>query len=104
RRPHSLSDHEDGQPASICSSTASVPVPLTQSIIPFQNVPAPTADGMRSDASKRNVVVSACRISMAADRMLLDALAGSSPLLAEITPPRLTRELAHSGLERYSCT
>ena len=41
---------------------------------------------------------------MASCRIGLDALAGSSPLFAEMTPPRETRLLAHSGLERYSCT
>ena len=41
---------------------------------------------------------------MASFRMLLDAFAGSRPLLALMTPPSDTRLLAQSALERYSCT
>ena len=59
---------------------------------------------MRSDPSKRNVVFGSWRVLIADWRIGLDALAGSRPLLALITPPSLTRLFAHSGLDRYACT
>src|SRR5688572_27856038 len=96
-RPAAVSSTQElGQLASIESSTSSVGVPLIQSTIPVQNVPAPTAPGIRSEASKRKVVFGSCRVSRACDRMALDAFAGSRPLFALITPPRLTRLLAQS--------
>src|SRR5690606_32697755 len=72
-------------------------LPSTQSIMPFQNEPDPTVDGIRSDASKRKVVLSACMMSMASLRNGLEALLESAFLLAESTPPSLTRASANSG-------
>ena len=41
--------------ASMKSSASVVPLPVIQSVMPFQNVPAPTAAGIRSEPSNRNV-------------------------------------------------
>src|SRR4051812_26327285 len=72
--------------------------------MPVQKEPEPTTPGIRSDASKRKVVFGSCRTLMASCRIGLDALAGSSPVLALMTPPSFTRLFAHSGLDRYFCT
>ncbi len=74
--------------------------PLSQPTIPFQKESVPTAPGMRSEPSNRNVASGSCRISMLCYRMSLDAFAGSSPLFALMTPPRLTRLFAQVSLER----
>ena len=57
--------------------TSSTGVPLIHETMPFQNVPAPTALGIRSDASNRNVVFGSCRISIAWVRMPDEAFAAT---------------------------
>src|SRR5690606_10161719 len=98
------SDHSAGQAASMFFNTVSRSVPLTQATMPLKNASLPTAPGIRSDASNRNVVFGSCSNSMAWVRMPLEAFSGSRPLLALMTPPSETRLLAQSALERYSCT
>ena len=68
--------------------------------MPFQKESAPTAPGIRSDPSNRNVVSGFCRISIDCTSSSLDATSGSSPLFALMTPPRLTRLFAQRSLER----
>ena len=68
--------------------------------MPCQKEAAPTAPGMRSEPSKRNSVSSLCRISIDCSSSGLEATLGSRPLLALMTPPRLTRLFAHRSLER----
>ena len=68
--------------------------------MPFQKESAPTAPGIRSDPSNRNVVSGFWRISIDCTSSSLDATSGSSPLFALMTPPRLTRLFAQRSLER----
>src|SRR5690606_30591316 len=93
-------DQLEGQLASIVSSTVCVDWPPTQATMPFQNESAPTAPGMRSEPSKRNVVSGSCRISIDWVSSSLEATFGWRPLFAEMTPPRLTRLFAHVSLDR----
>jgi len=79
-------------------------LPSTQSVIAVQKDPAPTSDGMRSEASKRATAPSSCMSSKARRRMSDDALAGSTPWFGLTMPPICTRVLAHSGEARYSAT
>ena len=44
------------QPLSISVTTVSISEPVTRSVMPFQKVPAPTEDGIRSEPSKRKVL------------------------------------------------
>ena len=45
------------------SSVSCVDLPVIQSVIPVQNDPAPTAAGIRSEASNRNWLFGSCRVS-----------------------------------------
>jgi hypothetical protein len=78
-----------------------VSAPLIQSTMPAQNDADPTAPGMRSEPSKRNVVFSSCRMAYASRSRSLERFSGSTPLLALMTPPSETRLLAHSGVDSY---
>src|ERR1700712_1986026 len=74
--------------------TVGVSSPLIQLTMPFQNEFDPTAAGIRSDASNRNVVFGSCKILMLSTASGDLALFGSRPLLALMTPPIETRLFA----------
>ena len=71
--------------------------------MPFQNVPAPTAPGMRSEPSKRDVAALSVRISAESLSTGFFSRLGSAFLFAVTQPPEpqvLARSLAHSVEER----
>src|ERR1700710_2173198 len=73
-----------GQLESMVDSVVASSWPVIQLVSCFHSVPAPTAAGIRSEASKRETDLGSCRIDT--DNLLIASgtLAGSRPLLAEI--------------------
>jgi len=64
RQPYTTLDYS-GQEASISARTVSRSAePDTQSVMPFQNDPAPTSPGIKSEPSKRKLTIKAeaCRL------------------------------------------
>src|SRR5581483_964789 len=93
-----------GQEASIALRTVSrSAAPETQSVIPFQKEPAPTAPGIWSDASKRTVVawetISAAFFSTGSPYQL-----GSTSFCIPIAPPCPNHHLTPSPVEMYCKT
>src|SRR5690606_11663020 len=92
-----------GQLASIRAKISSVFSPLadTHSIIPFQNVPAPTSAGIVSEASKRNTSASA---RMAASSLLgkVEYQSSGTLWLGETNPPASIQPRAPSGVAKNS--
>ena len=84
-------DYDDGQDASICRGRPWCSAPVIQAVISFQNEPAPTAPGIRSEPSKRNTASGSCRISADSLSIGLTRLARSRPLLALTQPPVRSR-------------
>src|SRR5690606_34993195 len=94
---------DDGQDASIVSTTSCVSEPVNQFTIPVQKVPAPTSPGMRSDASNRITASGSARISAESWSNDVARFSGSRPLLALTQPPWGVVSafvLAQSALER----
>src|SRR5690606_25129625 len=92
-----------GQVAAISSSTCCEGLSLAiQSVMPVQKLPAPTAPGIRSEASKRTTVDSSVSSSKLSWSIGESRLLGSSSLLADSQPgpDTLAFSLLHSGLAR----
>lgn len=85
--------------------TRSVDLSLANhSVMPDQNESVPTADGIRSDPSKRATVASSARISPDSLSKSLARLSRSRPLFALTQPPAgvaTALALAQSELDRY---
>src|SRR5262245_51399268 len=85
-----------GQDAPTESVTCLVDCPLIQETMPFQKDPEPTAAGIRSDPSNRNVAFWSWRSSTDSFWIGSATLATSRFLLAEAQPPSLAFSFAHS--------
>src|SRR5690554_5845371 len=85
---HSNLADDHGQEFSIASRTASVSLPsANHAVISRQKLPAPTAAGMRSEASKRMTELGSARTSEASLSKSVARLLTSRPLLAVTQPP-----------------
>src|SRR5665213_2545988 len=98
--------YEAGHAASMAfaTDTCDAPVP-NQAVICVHSAPDPTADGIRSDASKRNVAFGLVR--NCADNLSMPSVyrLWSTPLFAETQPGATWIRLsAHCGDDRYVCT
>src|SRR5665811_2347846 len=91
-----------GQAASIALATSGIDLPLpNQSTIAFHSAPEPTAAGMASEASNRNVAVGSARYF--AEILSTGSVyrVWSTFWLADTQPEAtLIRLFAHSGLDR----
>src|SRR5690348_3543764 len=93
---------QDGQAASMSLATCAVVWPeANQEVIDFHSCPAPTAAGIRSEASNRNVAFGSVRYF--ADNASIGSVytVGSTPELADTQPvATLIRLVAQSDVDR----